>query len=58
MLSAQQKGHCCVNLAMSCHAILGPMEVAGIYTKVNGVEHKKGLSLGLPSTQEDVWHHA
>ena len=33
---------------MSCHAVLGPMEVAAIYTKVDGLEHKKGLSLGLP----------
>jgi len=28
------------------------MEVAAIYTKVGGLEHEKGSSLGLPRTQK------
>ncbi len=38
--------------AMSCHAVLCPLEVAAIYTKVDGLEHEKALSLGLPRTQK------
>ena len=48
--SAQHKRRGCLDPAMSCHAVLDPMEVAAIYTKVDGLEHEKGLSLGLPST--------